>query len=307
MHHTDFPCPCGCGATYAAERLTATVAAPAEPFYTCRIEPIHNLRRFSCHVTIDGLERHIGDAPTYSDGAIQCLRYAADYYADTPEAAAQLVLCQRCHVAPASVTVEGLRLCEGCNAGAAQRLLDEIAYTGPRCMACDDRVERPGLCEACQEAGEEWPAPPTLASALIPVATLHAWSTTDLPRYRAALAALTPSQLEWQAAVSAAYATIVGPHITTEAMLAEFRQAAALHQSQAAANGSVCQVLFELSVTDPAALAAFLGAHTLYQRERLAWRYASFLRRECKIERTPQEIARNWDALIAQSSPPIAA
>lgn len=44
-----------------------------------------------------------------------------------------------------------LHLCPGCQAIGAQRILDELRYTGPRCLDCGDRVAQEGRCQACQE------------------------------------------------------------------------------------------------------------------------------------------------------------
>src|SRR5258706_7089060 len=124
-------------------------------------------------------------------------------------------ICDNC-AAPSTTTIELLQLCDACHQAATVRLL--AAVYGHVCLSCgdpvDDPVERSGqICEACQEAGEPWPVAQAIqdgraASGLVPVLDLHAWAPTDRPAFRAALAGLTPHQLEWQANVYSAYLTV---------------------------------------------------------------------------------------------------
>lgn len=61
---------------------------------------------------------------------------------------------------------------------------------------------------------------------------------------------------------------------------------------------AVCSVIFELALTDAPAMIEFLRSHTDQQREQLAWRYATWLQRECEITREPAHILRGWQQLI---------
>lgn len=245
------------------------------------------------------------DAPVDYDNEPAAMLSILGPITDAPVGA---MSCDICHVAPAAVQIEDYRLCAGCNAAATDRL--HRAVRGPHCLVCEEPTEQAqSLCEACQEQGRPWPAPaaPAAPTGLIPVAQLHDWARTDIPRYRAALAGLTPHQLDWQAPLYAAYASIVNDrHMSTEEAMEHFRRSIAVHRSGAERQtDDQSAMLYELALTDPAALRAFLAVHSAYQRERLAWRFAGWLRGR-GIERTPQYIAGNWDRLIGEE-PQVAA
>jgi hypothetical protein len=139
------------------------------------------------------------------------------------------------------------------------------------------------------------------------------------------LALLSPAQLARQAAAHIDYLRGYSNTDLTEAHLLRVwrRMAAAyLSQSGAATNGAivfsavgcdrnaapaagdpgdndaVSQVLFELSTTDAPTLCDFLREHSVEQRTRMAWHYASWLRREHGVGRSPDFILGNWTKLI---------
>jgi hypothetical protein len=67
--------------------------------------------------------------------------------------------CSKCgEPADPRATLADQPYCLTCGTTAAERLLDEISYTGPRCPDCGDRVAQPGRCPACQDDAGPVPA-----------------------------------------------------------------------------------------------------------------------------------------------------
>jgi hypothetical protein len=136
-----------------------------------------------------------------------------------------------------------------------------------------------------------------------PSARLIPCKAIDLtdPAIVARLAAMSRPDLEWQAAVWAAWRSLGDELVPTEVALGDFKRAIAAQLSGASTvpiPDDLSPVLFELALTDPPALAELLRAHTDIQREQLAWRYALWLRREHDIVREPSFILRGWDGLM---------
>jgi hypothetical protein len=137
------------------------------------------------------------------------------------------------------------------------------------------------------------------ASSLIGCHTLHTLAQVDPAQFRAKLAALSDADLETQATLYALYASMLcDQEISQAETLEHFRLSVAVHRAEQRSEDRVCEVIWELALTDGPALTEFLRGHTDQQREALAWRFAAWLGREHQIVREPSHILRGWQALI---------
>lgn len=149
---------------------------------------------------------------------------------------------------------------------------------------------------AARKARQKQPAPPACP---IPVQELHTLRSTNTAAFRAALAKLSPSDLDTEARIYAAWDSLTsGKVISAEQMQAYFAQQMALADAPAPIPDDLSPVLAELALTDGPALVELLRAHSDTQRQQLAWRYALWLRREHGIVREPSFILRGWDGLM---------
>ena len=129
--------------------------------------------------------------------------------------------------------------------------------------------------------------------------TLHQLAQTDPAQFRARLAALSDDDLKTQATLYAIYATtLCGRAISADETLSHFRLSVEIHRATVRSEDAVCNVLYELALTDGPALVEFLRGHTDTQREQLAWRFTAWLKRECEITREPSHILKGWQELI---------
>lgn len=165
----------------------------------------------------------------------------------------------------------------------------------PVCTNCGSDL---GGCPDCKPLATPDAQPVAPSARLIPCQDLN---LSD-PAVIARLALMSKADLDWQAAVFAAYRGLKGRSVTTEQVMADFRRAIALHRSGAAQAtpdpDDLSPVLFELALTDGPALIELLRGHTDIQREQLAWRFAGWLRREHGVKREWGFILRGWQSLI---------
>lgn len=137
------------------------------------------------------------------------------------------------------------------------------------------------------------------ASNLIGCRDLHLLAQTDPAEFRRRLATLSEDDLSAQATLYSLYASVLCEREISQAeTLEHFRLSVEVHRATARSEDRVCEVIYELALTDAPALVEFLRSHTDQQRAQLAWRFAAWLRDTCAITREPAHLLRGWQQLI---------
>lgn len=303
--------------------------ATTSPAVTTRITFNRDSYDFDCYATVEGIEMYIGSRPNFFDGEALCRQYRYDAAIDSycPEQAAaiamepdetpvddgpednwggfrcpcgtaapayaseratavarRLVYCERCGKEGTTTDEDADWYCPDCTAASVKCACGARATitvrTGTIYLLCGPCFERDFQCnEARTDAWEVLARVPGLAT--YPCEICHIAKT---------IAGFTQLRAH-----------------DTHAICDDCRRDTAVRHSGAVAIDDTSATIAELALTDPATLKEFLAGHSLYQRERLAWRFASYLKREHGVDRTPALIARNWDALIGSEEPQAAA
>jgi hypothetical protein len=301
-----------------SERKAPEPTPPAD--VTTRIDYNRLNGDFDAFVTVEGLEIYLGSKPSYFDCEALCRDYKYHHYADTytPEKAAtvameeypcecgvseptyateraaavatrRLVYCERCGAVGTTESDDADWYCSDCAAPAAQCPCGQ-----PATITVRTRSDLHELCSPCfEEQFQRNEARTDAWEVLARVPPIPARFTCEACGVKKTSAGFTQLRAH-----------------DTHAVCDDCRRLAAVRHSGAIADqGSddTSMYIYELALTDPAALRSFLAEHSLYQRERLAWRFASYLKREHNIVREPTLIARNWDNLIGSEEPQVAA
>ncbi len=276
---------------------------PTPADVTTRITFNRDTYDFDVFVTVEGLEIYLGSKPSYFDCESLCRQYRFDHYADsyTPEKAAAVAMeptdeapvddgpgdnwggfrCSCGVVEPTYATDRAASAAVTCPCGHPVT----ITVWTPSALhtLCSPCFERDFQCN--ENRTDDW----KVLARVPPIPARFTCEICHISKIGTAFSQLRAHD--------------------THAVCDDCRAKAAVRHSGAESTVSddTSAVIFELALTDPAALREFLAGHSLYQRERLAWRFASHLKHEHGIVREPSLIARNWGNLIGSEEPQRAA
>lgn len=254
-----------------SRKATTPITSVATPAVTTRIEYNRLNGDFDTFATADGLEIPLGSRANYFDCEALCRQYRYDAAVDghCPEQAAAVAM---------EPTDEPLTRCP-CGQ--------------PAMITVRTRATLHELCSPCFE--EQFQCNE---------ARTDAWEV---------LARVPPIPAKFPCEICHIEKTIAGftqlRADDTHAICDDCRRQAAVRHSGADSTVSDyrCEALYELALTDLTGLRELLADRSLYQRERLAWEFSSWLLRRHGIVCEPAKIIRSWDNLIGSEEPQRAA
>lgn len=299
--------------------MTTVTTTPA---VTTRIAYNRETVDFDCFATVDGLEIYLGSRPNFFDGEALCRQYRYDAAVDSycPEQAAaiamepdeapvddgpednwggfrcpcgtaapayaseraaavarRLVYCERCGKAGTTTDEDADWYCPDCTAASVK-----CACGAPATITVRTRDSLHFLCSPCFERDFQCNEARTDAwevLARVPGLATYPCETCGIPKPIAGFTQLRADD--------------------KHAICDDCRVKAAVRHSGASSTVSDyrCEALYELALTDLTGLRELLADRSLYQRERLAWEFSSWLLRKHGIVCEPTKIVRSWDEL----------